>query len=242
MLAGFPFTAHTQAGAGIHTGRDAHHDLAAFFHDALALAAGAGLFDDLTGPLAGGAGHGDLEEALGMAHLAGAVALGAGLGLAARGGAAAGAVGAGHVLGQGQGYLVACGGLLERDFQVVAQVGALHGAGTACAAGGSKAEKVAEDIAEVGEDIFVAGKARTAHAALHAGMTEAVIAGALFGVAQHVIGLGGFLELLFGFGITGVVVGMVAHGQLAVGFFDLLFAGVAFHPQNFVIVSLYHDL
>ena len=177
-----------------------------------------------------------------MAHLAGAVALGAGLGLAARGGAAAGAVGAGHVLGQGQGYLVACGGLLERDFQVVAQVGALHGTGTACAAGGSKAEKVAEDIAEVGEDVFVAGKARTAHAALHAGMTEAVIAGALFGVAQHVIGLGGFLELLFGFGITGVVVGMVAHGQLAVGFFDLLFAGVAFHPQNFVIVSLYHDL
>jgi len=177
-----------------------------------------------------------------MAHLTGAVALGAGLRLAARGGTAAGAVGAGHVLGQGQGDLVARGGLLEGDFQVVAQVGALHGTGTACAAGGSKAEKIAEDIAEMGEDVFVAGEAPTAHAALHAGMTEAVIAGALFGVAQDVIGLGSFLELLFGFGVTGVVVGMVAHGQLAIGFFDLVLAGAAVHPQNFVIVSLCHGL
>ena len=74
------------------------------------------------------------------------------------------------------------------------------------------------------------------------GMTEAVIAGALFGVAQDVIGLGSFLELLFGFGVTGVVVGMVAHGQLAIGFFDLVLAGAAVHPQNFVIVSLCHGL
>lgn len=70
------------------------------------------------------------------------------------------------MLGQGQGDLVARGGLLKGDFQVVAQVGALHGAGTTCATGGSKAEKVAEDIAEMGEDVFVAGEAPTAHAAL----------------------------------------------------------------------------
>ena len=221
MLAGFPFTAHTQAGAGIHTGRDAHHDLAAFFHDALALAAGAGLFDDLTGTLAGGAGHGDLEEALGMAHLAGAMALGAGLGLTARSGAAAGAVGAGHMLGQGQGDLVARGGLLERDFQVVAQVGALHGTGAACAAGGSEAEKIAENVAEVGEDVFVAGEATAAHAALlKRGVTVLIVGCTLLGIGQDFIRFFDFFEFSFSLFITLVTVRVILHGQALIRLFD----------------------
>ena len=141
--------------------------------------------------------------------------------------------------GQLEGDLRAGGRLLEADLQIIAQVGPGHGPGAAAARAAAKAEQIAENIAEVGEDVV--RTAKTARAALEAGMAEAVIAGAPVGIAQHVVGFRGFLELAFGFGIPGVAVRVILHGELAVGLFYLVFRSVAGHAQHFVIIALRHD-
>ena len=56
------------------------------------------------------------------------------------------------------------------------------------------------------KNIVVAAKATST--ALYACTTKAVVARAFFGVAQHIIGLSGFLEFLLGLGIIRVVVGV----------------------------------
>ena len=48
-------------------------------------------------------------------------------------------------------------------------------------------------------------------------MPEAVVRRALLRIAQDAIGLGGFLELLFGVLIAGIAVGVMRQGELAVG-------------------------
>ena len=85
--------------------------------------------------------------------------------------------------------------LLERDLEIEAQVGAARRAAAAAAA--AEPEEVAEDVGEVREDVGVEARARPARAR-HAGVAESVVARALVGVGEHGVGLGRFLELLFG--------------------------------------------
>ena len=74
--------------------------------------------------------------------------------------------------------------------------------------------------------------------ALHAGMAEAVVGGALLRIAQDAISLAGLLEFLFGRGIVRIAIGMIALGKFAVRAFDLLIAGSLADTEYFVIVSL----
>jgi hypothetical protein len=55
-------------------------------------------------------------------------------------------------------------------------------------------------------------------------MAVAVVGGALVGVAQHLVGLAGLLELLFGRVVAGVAVRMVLERLLAIGALQLLVA------------------
>ena len=144
-------------------------------------------------------------------------------------GAAAGI--AGFVAADAYGFFNSENGFLEFQFEVFAKIGAaLHaGAALAPAAAASEdveAEEVAEDVMEIVEDGLV--EAASAVAA-DGGMAEAVVGGAFVGVGEHGIGFGRFLELLLGFRVAGVAVGVVLHGELAVGAFDLLIAGTAFY-------------
>jgi hypothetical protein len=71
-------------------------------------------------------------------------------------------------------------------------------------------------------------------------MAVAVVGGALVGVAQHLVGLAGLLELLFGGVVAGVAVRMVLERLLAIGALQLLVAGVARNAQDFVIICFAH--
>ena len=205
MHARLALAAYPADGCGVHAGRYAHHQFARIRDNAFPPALGAGFGDHLPRALTDRAGHGNLEKALGVAHLARAVALPAAFDLAAGRGAAALAVRTGDVLGQGQGDFIALGRLGETDGQVVTQIRSGHGARTARSRG--KAEEISENVAEVGENVLGAAEASHAAVALHARVPKAVIAGAFVRIAQYVVSLGGLLESLLSLGVAGAVVG-----------------------------------
>jgi hypothetical protein len=132
--------------------------------------------------------------------------------------------------------------LLERDLHAVAQVGAaIHAAASAA----GRAEDVAEDVAErVGE---TAEALRPGAAAAHAvridtRVTEAVVCGALGRVGEDLVGLLGFLELVFGVLrlVTLVAVRVVLHGELAVRLLDVVLGRVLRHAEHFVVIPFRH--
>ena len=76
--------------------------------------------------------------------------------------------------------------------------------------------------------------AATGAALLESGMPEAVVGGALLRVLEHFIGGAERLELAFALGAAGVAVGMVLHGELAIGRLDRRPVGIAAHSEQFV--------
>ena len=68
-------------------------------------------------------------------------------------------------------------------------------------------------------------------------MTITVILGALLGIAEYRVGFGSLLELLFGFVVSGVAIGVVLHRQFAVSAFDLLIGGAFGNVQDFIVVT-----
>src|SRR5581483_8878714 len=127
---------------------------------------------------------------------------------------------------------------LEFEAQVFAQVGAtlsaIPPAAAARAEQVAETEQVAEDVAEVLEDGGI--EPDTARAA-HARVSEAIVLRALVAVGEHRVRLAALLEAFFGIAVAGIPVGMVLHGQLAVGALDFLLAGAARHPQHLVVVA-----
>jgi hypothetical protein len=111
--------------------------------------------------------------------------------------------------------------LLERDLQVVAQVGAAEhrraAAAPACAAAEDLAEDVAEDVAEA------------AHAGARRGlridprMAELIVGGALAGVGQDLVGFLRLLEVLLGLRVVRIAVRMPFHRQAAIGLLQVFF-------------------
>ena len=67
-------------------------------------------------------------------------------------------------------------------------------------------------------------------------MAVHVVEPAFFRVPQDLVGLGGFLELVFRFLVARIAVGVIFEGYLAVLFFDVVRGGVAGHPQNLVVI------
>src|SRR6185312_16377643 len=155
-------------------------------HAALAGADLARLVDDLAGTVAGRAGALDGEEALLGADAAAAVA-----------GLARDRARHAH---RGLGAAV---GLLQRDFEIEAQVLAAHvgasaGARPAAAAIEHFLEDVAEHRAEVEALRIEAARPAGAVATLEGGGAVAVVGRTLVGILQDVVGVVDFLELLLG--------------------------------------------
>ena len=69
-------------------------------------------------------------------------------------------------------------------------------------------------------------------------MTVTVVELAFFGIAENVVGLGGFLEFGLRLAVADVAIGMILHGQLAIGPFERVLVGVSRHSQDIVIVPL----
>jgi hypothetical protein len=96
---------------------------------------------------------------------------------------------------------------------------------------------LAEDVAELGEDVLHAHVVAAAKAAVHALVAEPVVPLAFFGVAEHLVGLGRLLELLLRRGVVGVLVRVKLDCHHPVRLLDLIDGGRFAHPQYFVIVS-----
>jgi hypothetical protein len=231
--------AEPDAVAFVDPGRNLDRQGLVLLDPAGAMAGGAGVGDVAAGAVAFRAGLLDREEALLHAHLAVAGAGGAGLGFAALLGALAVA---GFAFGHGRDADAGFGaarGVFQRHFEVVAQVGAAIDVGTAAAALAATAEDVAEDVGEGVGKAAHAGAAG-AHASLRvdAGVAVLVVGGALLRVGEDLVGFLGLLELLFRLWVVRIAVGMVLHGQLAVGLLDVLIRSVAVDAEDFVVVAL----
>ena len=129
-------------------------------------------------------------------------------------------------------------GVLERQRDHRAQVGAALRTVAARVAERTAAEEVAEDVAELAEDVLDVAEAlpRTRHA----GVAETVVRRPLVGLAQDLIGLRRLLEALLGLRVAGITIGMQLEGELAVGALEVLLASRAIDPEHFVIVALCH--
>ena len=108
----------------------------------------------------------------------------------------------------------------------------------------TKASETAEQVAKLAQDVLHR-HAATITAATHllTGKTKLVVAGALIGVAEHIISLGSLLEFLLGSFFLGIafallLVGVVLNRQLAIGLFQVIGRGVLIHAQHLVVISL----
>src|SRR5438034_16251 len=214
----------------------------------IAAALGAGVEDD--GPFPGAAGAGRDRDELaehgpgGASHLAAPAARAAGrrararlrAGAAARRAALEGA----HPdrLGGARGDLVERE--LESDLEILAAVAVPPRALAAAEEGIEPAQpaKVAHEDVERFRQVEVAepeALARTATA--RPSLPVAVVEGALLGITQHLVRLRDLLEALFGGLVAVVAVGVILHGELAVGLLDVGLGSIAPHAQHRVVIA-----
>src|SRR5262249_1830549 len=132
-------------------------------------------------------------------------------------------------------------GVLEGDFEVVADILAALRAGPAAAAATAEqiaeSEEVAKDVAEIGKGVRI--ELRTGRA-LHAGVAEAIVHGAFLQIAQNAVGFAGLFELFFGGRVVGIAIGVIAFRQVAIGGLDFLVAAITADAQHLVVVSFGH--
>ena len=160
----------------------------------------------------------------------------------ARGGAGLGSLPptglAGGQTGDGDGLLATEGGLLEADLERVAQVlaPARPAAPTPTAPRSEEvAEEVADDVLEAGTDVEPAETPL-----LEGGVSEAIIETAPLGVGENLVRLDQLLEALLGFGpVLGILVGMVAKGELPIRLLDFVVGRGARDPEHLVVVALH---
>ncbi len=75
---------------------------------------------------------------------------------------------------------------------------------------------------------------------LAVGLAQLVVAGALGGVAQHLVGFVDLFKVVLGLLVTRVAVGVIFHGQLAVHLFDLVRRGAARDAEDLIVVAIFH--
>ena len=64
-----------------------------------------------------------------------------------------------------------------------------------------------------------------------------VVFAALFLVREHLVGISHVVELLFGFVVTWVLIGVVLQSQFPVGLFDLISLGIFLEIQDLVEIA-----
>ncbi|MND94885.1 hypothetical protein D3C80_871200 [compost metagenome] len=237
VFACFTLTRQADAVTGIHAGRDFHRQRFGFLYPAVAMAAVARVFDDLTAAMTVRTGllHG--KEALAHLHLALTVTGWTGHRRAAWLRAAAVTNTTLFQRRNADLFGHATNSFLEGQLHVVAQIGTAAGTLTA-ATTEDVAKYVAKDIAEVGT--AAAKPTATAHAALFKRRMAVLIVGrTLLIVGQNFVR---FLDLFkSGFGVLILVaVRMVLHRQAFIRLFDLTFFRRLGDAENLVIVFLRH--
>jgi hypothetical protein len=96
-------------------------------------------------------------------------------------------------------------------------------------------EHFAENIKRIVEPASCA--TRSPGCSTDRGVPVAIVSSSLIIVHQDLISFAEFLKFLFGGRIPRVFIRMVFYRQLAVGLLQVLDAGIALDPENFVIIS-----
>src|SRR4029077_16749164 len=123
----------------------------------------------------------------------------------------------------------------ELDLEIESQIRAAGGAAAPPAAG--EPEEVAEEVGKVREDVGIESGAARAARTGDAGVSKAIVARAFFGIAEHGVRLGGFLEPLFGRAIARIAIGMVFQREFAVRALDVLLARAFRDAENLVVIA-----
>ena len=140
-------------------------------------------------------------------------------------------------------FLVHPGGyLLQAHLDLDPDVAASVHRASARASAAEEVAEASEDVAEVREDVLHRHSAleSAAAGAFERGMAEAVIFGALVGIRQDVVGLGRLLEFFFGLLVTGIFVGVIFDGHLAIRLLYLVGRRALRHAKHFIVISLCH--
>ena len=112
---------------------------------------------------------------------------------------------------------------------------------------------IAEYIAEMAENIVdihvLIARIATAEtteaatlacsAAVHSGMAELIVTGALVRIRQHVVSFRSFFELFLGRLVARIFIRMILHGKFPVSFFQHIGRSVFRHAQHFVIIPFH---
>ncbi len=238
----------TQLGARVDPGRDAHVELGGLVDPPFPPAFAAGFVDPGAGAMAGWADLADGEKPARGRHLAGAPAGRTRHAFRARLRAGAVAMVARGELAERNLLLHAPRGLLERDLDVVAQVGPVaRPVATAAAkkfledAATAAAKHLAKNVERIVEAARGPARAARPRPLRECRVAVAVVGGAFVGILEHLVGLGDFLEHFLGRLAAGIFVGMILDRLLAIGFLDLLLRGIPAHAEQFIIVFLGHE-
>ena len=113
---------------------------------------------------------------------------------------------------------------MQRDFHVVAQIGAALAPAAAAAAAAAHAEQVVENIGEGGGEFGAEAGRPAAHAVLERGVAIAIIGGALVRVFQDLVGFVDFLEAMLGVLVARMAIRVALHRLLAEGGLDVTVA------------------
>ena len=197
----------------------------------------AGIIDDSTFAVTLAAGSADTEKPLLKPDLAGAAAGRADLRFGARLCAAAATGVATFVIGDIDLCFNAKSRLFETDFHIVLQIVAALAPSPLRRRRQDIAEDIAENIAERGSG--AKAEARGESACAHTGMAELIVLGSFLRIREDFIGLGDFLELLFGLLIPGILVRMIADRQLPESLLDLRFRCIPMNSEHLVIIAFF---
>jgi hypothetical protein len=204
-------------------------------HDGTGPAApGAGVRNGLPLSTARGACGANREKALASGNLSHTATLTAGFGLGARFTPASLALRAGFLLSDIDLGFGAKGGIHEVQLQIEAQVRSALDAGTP-AATAAETKKIFEDTAEAGKDVFESSESGES-GSLESFVAKLVVDLPLVGIPQNFVGLRGFLEFLFGFLVSRVLVRMISEGQFPVGGLELVGTDFAANAEYFVVI------
>ena len=210
--AGVALAAHIEDLLVVNAGGHGHLDALVAAHPALAVAGFAGGLHNFAGAAAAVAGLGGLHHpkgrALADAHLAGAMAVLAGLGGGARRRAGAVALVAGVDLGIGDGLLAALGRLLKGDGDIGLDIAAAPGGvgvGAPCAAPKAAAKEAVENVRKVEAALEgAAAPGAAAKVGVYPRVAELVVAGPLVFVGEYLVGLVDLFKLGLGVLVPGV--------------------------------------
>ena len=129
---------------------------------------------------------------------------------------------------------------MERDFHIVAQIGAALAAGTA-ATTRRHAENAFEQIGKCGAEFGPEAGGAAAQALLERGVTEAVIGRALIRVLQDLVGFVEFLETVLGVLVARIAIRVELHRLFAKGGLDVAVARGPFDREGLVVAALGHQ-